>query len=193
VLLLWLSRSGPGSGKIVEIGSFRGRSTLCLAVGVRGHRSTRVVSVDPHVYETEGELRENLAHFGMSGVVDLIISPSVEAARHWQGMARLVFVDGNHEEASAAADVEAWLPFLEPGGFLVIHDSTEISHFPGPREVARARLRVGPWFDVVGELGSITWARRAGADEPWLPPACGGVVLDRYLRFVSRRGERMHG
>src|SRR5262245_22994029 len=56
VFLYWLARSAPGSGCIVEIGSFRGRSTLCMAAGVRGRRKSRLFAVDPHVYRTAGEL-----------------------------------------------------------------------------------------------------------------------------------------
>ena len=114
VFLYWLARSGQGEGAIVEIGSYRGRSTLCLATGIKRHRATRIAAVDPHVYETEGDLRENLAHFGMSEIVQPIVAPSVTAAAAWSGPVRVVFVDGHHEQASVEADVDAWLPFLAP-------------------------------------------------------------------------------
>jgi predicted O-methyltransferase YrrM len=185
VFLYGLARSAPGEGAIVEIGSYRGRSTLCLAAGVRGRRATPIVAVDPHVYETEAELRENLEHFGMSEVVQPVIAPSVAAASAWKGPARLVFVDGHHEKASVEADVDAWLPFLAPGGFLVLHDSTDLSSFPGPAEVARARLRVGPLFDAIGTIGGMTWARRAGAAAPWVPRTYGARVLDGAIRLAK--------
>ena len=190
VFLYWLARSGPGDGAIVEIGSFRGRSTLCFAMGVKGRRPTEIAAVDPHVYGTEGDLRENLAHFGMGDIVRLVVAPSVTAARAWNGPMRVVFVDGHHERASVEADVEAWLPFLEPGGFLVLHDSTDLSSFPGPAEVVRARLRVGPDFDAVGTLGSITWARRAGAARPWAPRFRGARVLDATIRLAQAWGKQ---
>ena len=188
VFLYWLARTGPGKGAIVEIGSFRGRSTLCFATGVRGRRPTRIVAVDPHVYGTEGDLRENLAHFGVSESIQLIVAPSVTAARAWAGPVRIVFVDGHHERASVEADVDAWLPFLEPGGFLVLHDSTDLSSFAGPAEVAKVRLRVGPVFDAVGVLGGMTWARRAGAAEPWVPKTHGARILDSGIRLAKTWG-----
>ena len=79
------------------------------------YRPTPIVAVDPHVYGTEGDLRENLAHFGMSDIVQLVVAPSVTAAGAWKGPVRVVFVDGHHEQASVEADVDAWLPFLAPG------------------------------------------------------------------------------
>jgi predicted O-methyltransferase YrrM len=193
VFLYWLARSGPGEGAIVEIGSYRGRSTLCLAAGIKGRRATRIAAVDPHVYGTEGDLRENLAHFGMSEVVQPVAALSVTAARAWTRPVRVVFVDGHHEKASVEADVDAWLPFLEPGGVLVLHDSTDLSSFPGPAEVARARLRVGPLFDAVGTLGGMTWARRAGAARPWAPWTYGARVLDAGIRLGKAGGRRRGG
>jgi len=193
VFLYWIARLGPGSGCIVEVGSFRGRSTLCMAAGVRGRRESRLFAVDPHVYRTAEELQENLRHFGVEALVDAIVSPSVETAREWRLPVRLLFVDGNHERESVEADVDAWLPHLAPGGFLLLHDSTSICGFPGPKEVARARLRPGSIFDVVDRVGSITWGRRSGAPGPWLPPMYGKGILDQYVRIVGRLGEKPTG
>lgn len=192
VFLFRLARSAPGDGAIVEVGSYRGRSTLCLAAGVRGRRATRIISVDPHVYGSEQELRNNLRHFGHAGAVDLVVAQSVAAARSWRGSVRAVFIDGNHEQASVAADVEAWLPFLEAGGFILLHDSTELSGFPGPAAVARTRLRLGDEFDLVGRHGGTTWARRAGSPHPWDPRLRGTALCDAILRTAKqlRRNKR---
>ena len=192
VFLYWLARSGPGEGAIVEIGSFRGRSTLCMAEGVKGRRATPIIAVDPHVYGTEAELRENLGHFGMGEVVRLIVAPSVKAAVTWTGPVRIVFVDGHHEKASVEADVDAWLPFLDPGGFLVLHDSTDLSPFAGPAEVANERIRRGPVFDAIGTVGGMTWARRAGAAKPWNPRTHGAGVLDAGIRIAKGWRKRRH-
>jgi predicted O-methyltransferase YrrM len=188
VFLYWLARTGEGEGAIVEIGSFRGRSTLCFALGIKARRPTRIVAVDPHVYGTEGDLRENLAHFGVGESVELIVAPSVTAAGAWIGSVRIVFVDGHHGQSSVEADVDAWLPFLAPGGFLLLHDSTDLSSFPGPAEVAKARLGVGPLFDAVGVVGGITWARRAGAASLPAPKTCGAKTLDAGIRLAKRWG-----
>jgi hypothetical protein len=94
------------------------------------------------------------------------------------------------EKASVEADIDAWLPFLEPGGFLVLHDSTDLSSYPGPAEVALARLRVGPIFDAVGSLGGTTWARRAGAVSPWSPTVRGAGILDTAIRVAKSLRKR---
>jgi predicted O-methyltransferase YrrM len=186
VLLYQLARSSPGAGAVVEIGSYRGRSTLCLAKGARARGGTRVYAVDPHVYGTEADLRENLRHFGMDGIVEPVVLPSVEAARDFRGDVRLLFVDGHHEEASVAADLDAWLPKVVPGGFVLVHDSTDLGQFPGPARVARERLVGGAGFDAVDRLGSITWAKLRGGADPWLPPTR-AKLLDGLIRSLKRR------
>jgi len=103
-----------------------------------------------------------------------------------RGPVRLLFVDGNHERASVEADVDAWLPFLVPGGFLLLHDSTDLSSYAGPTAVARERMCVGPVFDLVGTLGGTTWARRAGAAESWHPDSPGARTIDGALRTIKR-------
>jgi len=186
VFLYHVALEGAGSGEVVEIGSFRGRSTLCLALGLRRRGEGRVRAIDPHVYGTAAELRENVDHFGLGGWVELEVTTSVEAAFHSRRPVRLVFIDGNHSLESVAADVAAWLPQLEAGGFLLLHDSTEWSPFPGPRQVASDLLRTGGTFDRVGRIGSITWGRRRGGSGDYRPPEYGRKLLDPLLR--ARRG-----
>lgn len=190
VFLYRLAREAPGTGAIVEIGSYRGRSTLCLARGARERRDTRVVAVDPHVYGSEGELRDNLAHFGLAAGVDVVVAPSVDAARAWSGPVRALFVDGNHEQAAVEADLEAWFRFVVPGGFVLLHDSTDLSRFAGPAAVAQARLRTGSEFDLAGRLGATSWARRSGASAPWDPSLAGARLFDDGLRRIKRLRRR---
>jgi predicted O-methyltransferase YrrM len=181
VFLYRLAREGPGEGVIVEIGSFRGRSTLCLALGVRRRGAGVVCAVDPHLSGTAAELSRNLERFGALGAAEIIVAPSVQVAATWRRPVRLLFVDGNHEEYNAYADVISWLPHLAPGGFLLLHDSTPLSRFPGPRKVAARVLKVGPQFEATGTIGSITWAQRRGAAVPWPPPQAGKALLDGLL------------
>jgi predicted O-methyltransferase YrrM len=187
VFLYWLARGGPGDGAIVEIGSFRGRSTLCLAAGAQRRKETLIYAIDPHVYRTAEELRENLEHFGASKIVRQVVQPSTEVAATWQRGLRAIFVDGDHAEAAVAADVEAWLPHLLPGGFLLLHDSTGPAAFAGPAAVVRQRIDGNPEFDLFGRLGSITWARRGGGSEPWTPPQWGRRTLEPVIMHLKAR------
>jgi len=186
VFLYHVAKDAPGGGPIVEVGSFRGRSTLCMAAGLK-RRGGRIVSVDPHVYGTADELRENLAHFGLDGLVEGVVASSVDTARGWDHEARAVFLDGDHREHAVEADLDAWFPRLEAGGLMILHDATGIGGFEGPRRVAGRRLRVGDEFDAAGRLGSIAWGRkRALGGSSSAMPACHGAWLDRIIRAVKR-------
>ncbi|HEU5180800.1 MAG TPA: class I SAM-dependent methyltransferase [Candidatus Polarisedimenticolia bacterium] len=185
-----LARESPGSGAVVEIGSFRGRSTLCFALGLRRRGAGRVFAVDPHVYRTEAELRENLAHFGAEEWVSVEVAPSREYAAGWCGPIRILLIDGDHSEEAARGDLEAWLPHLEPGGFVLLHDSTDLAAHPGPRKVAEESFRAGPWFDQIGTLGLTTWGRRAGSGLDYRPRVFGSGVMDRALHLKRRLRKR---
>ena len=187
VFLLNLAKDIPVDGAIVEIGSYRGRSTLCLARGASIRGGRRVISVDPHVYGTARELRENLERFGAAAWVEVMQLPSTEAATRWTGRASAIFVDGDHSERAARADVDAWLPHLVPGGIMALHDATEVGDFEGPRKVAETRLREGEEFDAVGRVGSIAWGRLRGAASNWKPRSYGRHSLDPVLRSIKRR------
>ena len=139
------------------------------------------MSVDPHVYGTESDLRDNLDHFGASSRVELRLLRSREAAAAWSGPARAVFIDGNHEEAEARADAHAWMPHVKAGGFLLMHDATALSRFPGPRRVAAEVFSRREAFDATGRLGTIAWGRIRGGASPWSPSERAAAIVDRLL------------
>ena len=145
-----------------------------------------VVAVDPHVYQTESELRENLAHFGLLERVCVEPVRSAEAAQHFTGEARCIFVDGDHAAEAVEVDVSSWLPHLEPGGFLLLHDSTKLSGVEGPRRLAERQLREGPLFEQVGRLGATTWGRKRGGP-PYTPPRYGADSIDAALGWFKER------
>jgi len=57
----------------------------------------------------------------------------------YTGRVALIHIDGNHDYASVAADVAAWLPKLLPGGWLVLDDYVW-EHGDGPRRVGDTLL-----------------------------------------------------
>lgn len=186
-----LALSAPGHGAVVEIGSFHGRSTLCLASGIRRRGQGRVVAIDPQKYGAGDRLAPNLRRFGLDRFVEVRGETSVAVAERFEGTARIVFVDGDHSSEAVAADVAAWRPHLEPGGFLVLHDSTPLSGFPGARALATAlRRTVGAnaTFQATGTLGSISWFRVRGG-EPFTAPEAGRGWLDPLLRRVKGADE----
>lgn len=130
------ARCRPG-GRIVEIGSFRGRSTIVLAasapVGVE------IVAIDPHAgndrgpQEIDGYRAEattdrevfaaNLQRAGVADRVRHVAAFSDVAHGEVADPIDVLYIDGAHRYAPARADITAWGARVADGGTLLVHDS----------------------------------------------------------------------
>jgi predicted O-methyltransferase YrrM len=124
-------------GRIVEIGSFQGRSTIVLARGARD--GVEVVAIDPHAGTDRGAreirgykeqahrdyaiFRRNLERCGVDGVVRHLRLPSDAALSRLDGEFELVFIDGAHRYRPARADIAGYGTRVRAGGALVLHDA----------------------------------------------------------------------
>jgi hypothetical protein len=135
---LWdAARSLRASAQIVEIGSFRGRSTIVLALAAPD--GVQVVAIDPHLggdrgpreLEARPELGEadheafcaNLQRAGVAGRVRHVRRSSQDALGAVAGEIQLLYVDGAHRFVPARADLRRWGARVPVGGRLLVHDS----------------------------------------------------------------------
>lgn len=176
-----------GKGLIVEIGSWKGRSTAWLASGAR-LAGARVYAIDPHTGSREDPkaatfeaFRTNLAHAGLEDFVDPLVTTSAEAARALPGPIELLFIDGDHSYDAVRQDAELWLPKLVEGGIVMFHD-VGTAGYTGPRRVFRRAVCWSSRFDRIERVGSMAIARRtrrrgvASAAWGW----CAGLLLYLY-------------
>lgn len=166
-----LASQVPASQAIVEIGSFRGKSTAYLAVGSRDGNGAPVHAVDPwdlpgNPYGKHGfsapEVKETFeAQLRQARVwsrVTVHQAFSVDAARDWDGpKVGLLFVDGDHTETGVRADVEAWTPHLAKRHTLVFDDYRTKPN-PGVTVVVN-ELTDSYDFEVVGDHLAVLWSR----------------------------------
>jgi Methyltransferase domain len=134
---LWdAARSLSAPAQIVEIGSFRGRSTIVLALAGDG---LPVVAIDPHLggdrgpqeYASQPELGQadheafaaNLARAGVAERVRHVRRFSQEALPEVEGAIELLYVDGAHRFVPARADLRRWGARVPVGGRLLVHDA----------------------------------------------------------------------
>lgn len=126
----------PG-GRIVEIGSFRGRSTIVLAAGAPA--GVEVIAIDPHAgndrgpQEIDGYAAEadadhgvfvaNLERAGVADRVRHVRLSSHEAVARVDGPVDVLYIDGAHRYAAARADIREWGARVAGGGVLLIHDA----------------------------------------------------------------------
>jgi predicted O-methyltransferase YrrM len=124
-------------GRVVEIGSFRGRSTIVLRLAAP--EGVEVVAIDPHGGGDRGPqelapdarrgdedfqaFRRNLRAAGVDSGVRHVRRMSNDAFSEVEGPIELLYVDGAHRYAAARADIEAWGKRVAPGGTLLVHDA----------------------------------------------------------------------
>jgi predicted O-methyltransferase YrrM len=160
------ARTEPG-GQIVEIGSFRGRSTIVLASAAS--RGVQIVAIDPHAgndrgpQEIDGYAAEaatdhdvfnrNLAAAGVSDQVRHVRAFSDAAHGEVDGDIATLYIDGAHRYAPARADIRDWGQRVAPGGTMLIHDS--FSSVGVTLAIIR-ELMFGNRFRYVGRSRSLT-------------------------------------
>lgn len=127
----------PSGGRIVEIGSFRGRSTIVLASSASP--DVQIVAIDPHAgndrgpQEIEGfvdeaaednaRFEQNLLGAGVRERITHLRMFSDDAHADVDGDIDVLFVDGAHRFGPARADIRDWGARVVPGGRMLIHDS----------------------------------------------------------------------
>ena len=117
VELYWLSQQAKRHDSIVEVGSWRGRSSYALAKNCPG----RVICVDHFnggdcdkvsVQAGKDVKRDFLRHMKsfMGKKAFLVEKTSLEAAKMCNERVDMVFIDGSHDYESVRNDILAWLP-----------------------------------------------------------------------------------
>jgi predicted O-methyltransferase YrrM len=153
-----LARQCTGRGVIVEIGSWKGKSTICLGLGSRAGAGLRIFAIDPHADYRFGDFKANVERAGVADLVTPIASRSQPAADEFSEPIELLFVDGSHEYDLVLEDFEKWVPKVVDGGWVAFHDTTWTA---GPRKVVGQAIYRGRGFkDVHFVVGSTTVARK---------------------------------
>jgi MMP 1-O-methyltransferase len=153
-----LAKRCTGRGVIVEIGSWKGKSTICLGLGSRAGSGVPIFAIDPHADYRFGDFKTNVERAGIGDLVTPVASLSQAAADEFEEPIALLFVDGSHEYDLVLEDFEKWVPKVVDGGWVAFHDTTWTA---GPRKVVGQAIYRGRGFkDVRFVVGSLTIGRK---------------------------------
>ena len=167
-LLYRLAGRANGCGCIVEIGSYRGRSTVALAEGAS---SSAIFAIEPHEV-FEGVLggsfgARDRAHFyramlrsGAYERVRLVNLPGTVVAPGWSEPVALLWIDGDHSYEGVRGDWEAFKPHLAAGALVAFDDS--IDERIGPHRLI-AELVESRELTIVERVDKVTALRRPAA------------------------------
>jgi predicted O-methyltransferase YrrM len=164
----------PENGRIVEIGSFQGRSAIVLARSAQP--SVEIITIDPHAGSDRGP-REihpdrtrgdsdhdryfaNLARAGVADRIRHVRQASQAAGDEVHGPIDLLYIDGAHRYGPALADIRYWGRRVGESGVMLIHDSFCSIGVTG---AIATDLLSSKRFVYVGRDGTLAEYRRATA------------------------------
>jgi len=160
------------SGDVLEIGTFKGRSTIVLAMASQLGATERIWAVDalasPSITDPAlkgGEssawepLQANLKVAGVQQRVEFHQQYSADFARTWPAgrKLRLLWIDGDHTYRGAKTDFDLFSPVLSDGAIVAMHDV--LHHHGGPARVFAEDILLSPHFGAAGFSGSIGWSQ----------------------------------
>jgi predicted O-methyltransferase YrrM len=172
--LALMAACSPARGVILEIGSFKGKSTVGLASIAVRYGSGPVVTVDPHTAPSVtdphpgaagsswDDFQASLRNARVASGVEAHRAFSRDLARGWNRPIRCLWVDGDHTYAGAKEDIDLFRRHLAPGAIVAMHDV--LHTFEGPVRVFAEELLASDDFGPAGLCGSIGWAQYRPAD-----------------------------
>jgi len=182
-LLFRLAKNCKGRGAIIEIGSWKGKSTICLALGSRAGAGAKITAIDPHTGSSEhgdvytfDEFLKNISSAGVTDLVNPIKKTSEEASKGWTEPIELLWIDGAHEEEFVRLDFDKWAPHLINGGMIAFHDSS----MPGVKTVLEEELYKGREFKNIRFVHGITYATKG---KP-IPFTNRGMMLLKDIAYI---------
>lgn len=173
-LLYSLAKKCTGRGIIVEIGSWKGKSTVWLSKGSDEGKKLKVYAVDPHTGSFEHrktgnvwtfeEFQKNITAARMEGIVTPLLKTSEEAIGLVSEPVELLFIDGSHDYEAVKLDFELWFPKLVAGGTVAFHDTTS---WDGPKRVVSQYVYKSKHFRNIHLVDSITYGEKVVQNTNW--------------------------
>jgi len=155
---------------IIEVGSYRGRSTVALALGSLGGGGAPVFAIEPHepfdgvlggVFgpQDRGAFYQEMLATGAYHPVRLVNLSSEAVAPSWKQPVGILWIDGDHRYEGVRRDFDAWVWHLTPDATVLFDDATDPDL--GPARLVRELCATGRWqiTATVGKVVALTRPR----------------------------------
>jgi predicted O-methyltransferase YrrM len=156
------------SSTIVEIGSWKGKSTYCLAMGLK---DGKIFAVDP--FNAEGEPGSKEIYEQTKGTIPLFeqfqktfrengLSEKVQPMKGYSdkfidqfSVIDFLFIDGDHSIEGCDFDYTNYAPKVKKGGYLAFHDFNPNRDELGPTWVIKNKVMNNPEYKIYGVYDSL--------------------------------------
>ena len=166
-LLYELAKNCAGKGVVVEIGSWKGKSTIWLGKGTETGNKVKIYAIDPHTgaveqknqrgIKTFNEFKKNILEVGLGDLIIPIVKTSEKAALDFNKPVEFVFIDGSHDYDMVKSDFNFWFPKIINGGIMAFHDTNGRY---GPTKIVEKMMYKSSQFINIKRVDSITYAKK---------------------------------
>ena len=159
-------------GDILEIGSFKGKSTIILAKATEAAGHAKIYACDPLSLScstdptdaVKEELPEifynNLQAYGVQARVEFFQMRSDKLAETWNKPLKILWIDGDHTYTGVLNDLTLFEKHLKPGAIVCFHDV--LHEFEGPIRIFMEKILLSSQYGDCGLCGSIGWGQFIG-------------------------------
>jgi len=203
-LLGTIAACTPVQGAIVEIGSFKGKSTVMLAKVAAHYGLGNIVAIDPHnspeLLDHEADpaassfqdFLSNIETAGVRSQVEVHRAYSKDVSSTWNRPIRFLWIDGDHTYQGAKTDFDGFFPHVLPTGVVALHDALNV--FSGPIRVFVEDMLRSDTFGAAGFVHSIAWSQFRPTDGKLFHQQRAQLdrVAERLIPFV-KDDKALHG
>jgi hypothetical protein len=194
-----LARRVPTHGTIVEVGSFKGRSSWTLARSCDPSVKVYCIDLWDDIYQKkftpqEGEASQGPMYeeflFNVRDCPNIIPIRGNSTDISWPEKEKvdLVFIDGDHTSPQVDKDIALWVTRLTANGVLSGHDF-KINYYP---DVCRAVLRLSVKLKLPikvygkGFIWAIEMLPIPPEKEEWIVPSETLDLIESYLKELGK-------
>jgi hypothetical protein len=165
---------------IVELGAWRGKTSLLLAAGLWGKMRPRLFSIQ-RPGETVGELDQQALHRNvhrcqLGHIVDTTAGPSRDASANWKDCIDILFLNAAQNYDTLHNDLLLWSPFVKLGGIVILQGVSPENLQP-------------PRYSDLRQLGSLAWAVKRQSAASLTTP--GATATAKVYSLLNRSIEAM--